>query len=265
MIGIHPNLSNEDYHGHKESYSRSALMEFKKSPYRYWANYLNPDKPTREVTEAMIFGSAFHEFILEHELFYSHYAAIPMDIDRRTKKGKEAYEDFLKEGKQLFTYKQMEQLNSMRNALGKHSKAMQLIEGATYEQSYFWTDPESELIVKARPDILHTNMIVDLKTCADASPRAFQRAMVDGGYHMQGAMIRDAVRTLEGRDISAVINIAIEKIYPFSIGIYIIDEYALDAGEAEYKAILLSLKHAIAYNEFPGYEVQTVSLPAWAL
>ena len=32
-----------------------------------------------------------------------------------------------------------------------------------YEQSFFWQDPATGLLLKARPDILHEDMIVDLK------------------------------------------------------------------------------------------------------
>jgi hypothetical protein len=49
------------------------------------------------------------------------------------------------------------------------------------------------------------------------------------------------------------------------VGIYILDEYALDYGEREYKQILLALKHHIKSNEWPSYEVQTLSLPKWAI
>ena len=59
---------------------------------------------------------------------------------------------------------------------------------------FSWKDEDSGLIVKARPDVLHDNMIVDLKTIRDASVHSYQRDMVDGWYHVQGAMIRDAVR-----------------------------------------------------------------------
>jgi exodeoxyribonuclease VIII len=167
-------------------------------------------------------------------------------------------------GKKVLSPTDSSTIFSMYLALMDNPKTKALINGAVYEQSYFWEDPHSGFLVKARPDILHENMIVDLKTCADASPRGFQNAMVAGGYHIQGAMIRDARRALEGIDCPNVINIAIEKKYPFSIGIYLIDEAALDEGAMQYKQALLDMRECHEKNEYPDYGVHTIGLPAWA-
>jgi len=290
MIGIHPDLSSQDYHAHKESISRSAMMDFKRSPYTYWAMHLNPERPEKLATPSMIFGSAFHTFILEPHLFDKEYIVEPetlklpkvgllRDLGRPEYDKQKSERDYVSlqnkirleefeaqaDGKITLTTDQMLTLLAMRDALQKHPTAMQLVTGATYEQSYFWQDKESGLIVKARPDIIHDNMIVDLKTIADASPSNFQRSMVSGGYHVQGAVIRDGIRALTGQDIPNVINIAVQTSYPYSIGIYIIDEYALEQGREEYKQLLVDIKSAFVNNNFPDYEVQTVSLPTWAI
>lgn len=269
--GVYQNMAIETYHGDTNSISRSGIMTFDESPYRYWAQYLNPDRPKKEPTEAMIFGNAFHTLILEAPEFGKRFAMLP---EKKLLKdvGRDEYERYKAEvaaieasSKPILSPEQFETLLNMQIALYRHPEAKELIEGAIYEQSYFWPDKGSGLMVKARPDILHPQMIVDLKTCADASPRGFQRAMVAGGYHMQGAMIQDAVQALEGRWIPNVINIAVEKTYPYSVGIYIIDEEALDAGRRKYKEILVDIKSHIGHTEpWPDYPIQTISLPSWA-
>jgi len=271
--GVYQNLSNEAYHGDTNSISRSGIMTFLESPYRYWAKYLNPQRPKDEPTPAMVFGSAFHCLMLEPDKYGDLFVTRPEKVLLKNV-GREAYD--LNEArieavnqnlgkKTILTWEQTNLLLQMQATLFINKQAMELIKGAIYEQSYFWEDKSSGLMVKARPDILHANMIVDLKTCADASPRAFQRAMVSGGYHLQGAMIQDAVQKLEGRWIPNVINIAIEKTYPYSIGIYVIDEDALEAGRVKYKSALLDIKSYIGDNEpWPDYEPQTISLPSWA-
>lgn len=267
--GIYPNLSNEEYHADRESYSRSALMAFKRAPYHYWAEYLNPARPAKEATPTMIFGSAFHTYVLEPEIFENEYDIGPPKILLKDV-GREAFdlykvhvERIEKSTKKIIPYNDAVIMKAMMWSLRGNRQAWELIQGAKYEQSYFWEDRESGLIVKARPDILHPNMIVDLKTCADASPRGFQNAMASGGYHIQGSMVREAIRELEGRDIPNVINICIEKTYPYSIGIYLIDEEALEIGRLEFKGLLTKLNHAIMHNDFPGYETQTITLPGW--
>lgn len=271
--GIYSNqvLSSAQYHGDKNSISRSMLMEFDKSPHRFRALFLDENAPIKPRTPAMIFGEAFHTYLLEPELFEKQFAITPKPVLLKDV-GREAYEAYKEElwqlkstDKQLLTLDEIDALNAMREAIDRNPHARDLIQGAVYEQSFFWQHNVSGLMVKSRPDILHHNMYVDIKTIADASPRSFQNSMVSGGYHIQGAMLRDAIRYFEGRDMSNVINICVEKTYPFSIGIYIIDEAALDFGEQKYQQNLLDLKHAIVQNAWNDYEPQTISLPRWAL
>ena len=271
MIGIYPNLSNEQYHAH-DSISRSKLMDFSISPYQYWAMHLNPDRPEKKVTDAMEFGTAFHTWMLEQDNFKKQFYVKPEPVLLKDsgREAYEAYKELLKElssnGRHCLSQDQYDCILDMYKALIDHNQAHELIWGAkAYEQSYFWQDKESGLLVKARPDILHSNMIVDLKTCASASPQAIQRAIVDGGYHTQMAMIRDGIRELEGRDIPNCILVCVEKTYPYAIGIYIIDEQALEIGRLEYKRLLLNLVSCIKSNSWPGHEIQTINLPRWAL
>lgn len=269
--GIYRDLSNEDYHGDKESLSRTSIKDFNKSPYYYYAMHLNPDRPKKNATPDMILGSAFHTLVLEPHLFDKEYAIEPKRVLLKDV-GRDAYEAYkvtcehLEKSKlTILTHEELTTLNAMANALERDVRVQELMNDGEIEKSFFWKDEGSGLMVKARPDILQSNMIIDLKTIADASPDSFQRDMASGWYHVQGAMIRDAVRTLEGRDISTVINICVEKKYPYCVGIYIIEEEALDAGESKYKDLLLRMKSCIVENKFSDYEVRSIGLPRWAL
>jgi len=267
--GIFNDLSNNDYHS-DPAISRSGVMMFADSPYKYWANYLNPNRPIKKSTDAMDLGSAFHTLILEPLLFQQLYFIKPTRVYLKYD-GKDKYESYKRVCEKLensdfmiIENEDYEKLLGMQRALKSHKEAWELIQNAKYEQSYFWEDKESGMLCKARPDILHDNMIIDLKTCASASSRAYQRAMVDGGYHVQGAIIREAVREIEGNDIPNVINICIEKTYPYAIGIKIISESALDAGLMKFRSVLVDLKRCMADNSWNDYQPETVDLPGWA-
>lgn len=269
--GIYDLLPSETYHAHKESYSRSSLMDFDKSPFHYWAKHLNPERPIKESTLQMFLGSAFHALILEPHLFADQYAIQPPKVLLKNV-GREIYDAYKREiellecgEKQILSPDEMQILWGMEKSLYKNNKAIELLNNAEIEKSFFWRDKKSGLMVKSRPDILHKNMYVDLKTCSDASPRAYQREMIDYGYHIQGAMVRDAIRNLENREMNNVINICVETKYPFTTAIYIIDEEALDFAEKKYKAILLDLKQCLETNEWPAYDIQTIGVPAWAM
>lgn len=268
--GIYTDLSSEYYHRDKNSISRTALMDFKKNPRLYWAKHLNPNRPPAESKPSWEFGTAFHTLILEPHLFWEHYQIAPEPVLLKDV-GREVYDRYKhnmsnieRSGKTILSTQIWTTLRHMQDSLNANARTKELIEGAVYESSYFWKDPHSGLMVKSRPDILHPNIYIDLKTIDDASPQNYQREMAKYGYHTQAAIVKDGVRILEGRELSACINICVEKQYPHGIGTYIIDEVAIEAGHCEYKQLLLDMKNCISNNDFSDYEPQTIGLPKWA-
>jgi hypothetical protein len=270
-FGCYKDLTNEAYHADKGYLSRSSLMDYDKNPYNYWAKHLNPNRPKKETTPAMMFGTLFHTYILERKEYLKNYTLRPPKVLLKDV-GRDKYEEYKvicealeREGKIVIEPDHYETLLAMENKIKSSPEAMQLIENARIENSFFWQDEHSGLLLKARPDVLHENMIVDLKTCSDASPRAFQNSMVTGGYHVQGAMCRDAVEAIEGHRIDTVINICIETKYPYNMAIYIIDELAIEEGHMKYKQLLLDMKASIAENKWVDYGIQKIGLPRWAI
>lgn len=269
--GIYTNLSSEDYHADRESISRSALMDFKRSSFYYWSKHLNPDRPAIEQKPSWIFGSAFHTLILEPSKFLRIFSVKP-ESQRLKDVGPDLYysiQSIIKKveesGLIVLTTPDHYKLLEMSESLLSNNHAKDLLENSIIESSYVWKDEASGLIVKSRPDILHPNMYVDLKTIDDASPHSFQKSMAAYGYHIQAAMVCDGVEALTGRKLSACINICVEKTYPYSVGIYIIDEAAIDHGRNEYQSLLLNLKACIMSGEWPDYQPETVGLPRWYL
>jgi hypothetical protein len=283
--GIHPNLSNEEYHA-DPAISRSGILKFMESPYKYWAEYLNPERPPKSQTDEMAFGSAFHKFVLEYLDFFQDYVVEPQTqrlpkIVRLKDVGRPAFDAYKAEkvkieffnqtlmnefdpaGRTVLTQKEMELLGKMHEKINAHSQARDLISNAKIEHSLFWRDKETGLMLKARPDIWHPNMVVDLKTCKSAATRPFLYAMIDGGYHIQAAMIQEGIYELEGKDISNFLNLCQEKTYPYSIGIKIIGESFLQRGREIFRETLKEMKLAIENNFFPDYSPETVELPAW--
>jgi hypothetical protein len=271
LEGVYPNLSSEEYHQDKNSISRSGLIDFQKSPFHYWAKHLNPNRPQQEVTPAMQLGSLVHTLILEPHLFWDEYQVLPIPVLLKDV-GRQAYDAYKatceameQSGKPIIKTSDYLHALDIAQVFNSNPRAKELIEGAEIEKSFFWRDPLSGLMLKAKPDILHKNMIVDLKSCADASPRAFQNAIVQSGYHVQAAMVRAAVDQLEGRRIDNVIFIAIETKYPYAMGIYVLDECALEVGHQKYQELAVSLAQAMIDNRWDDYGTQTLSLPKWAI
>lgn len=266
--GIYQNLRSEEYHSDPHSFSRSSLMDYKRCPYYFYAKHLDPNRPKEQGSVDKDFGNAFHMFLLEPELFSETYAIEPKRVLLKDV-GREAFEAYKSEveklkvnNRKILTAEQFETLSAMRDKFFKNDNAKKLIQDAIFESSFFWDD-DSGLMLKSRPDVLTDNVYVDIKTCKFASSSAFQRSIVDYGYHIQAAMVVDGYKELTGKEIKACINICVEKVYPYAIGIYVIDEAAIDVGREEYKRLCVDLKNALEHNDFPDYSIETVGLPRW--
>jgi exodeoxyribonuclease VIII len=258
------NLSAEDYH-QGPGISRSGLMAFKRSPYHYWYKYLNPDYITEPSTSAQILGSALHSYVLEPEFFSERYFVLPK-FNKRTKSGIERWELMKHEigSRDILSEDQWQILQTMAARIKVHPLVSQLIEKAEIEQSLYWTDPDTGILCKCRPDILRCNLVCDLKTAQDGSLRAFSRTIYDYGYHIQAAMIQEALMQLRQILIKDFLFLVIEKSAPYVISIYQLDQASLEQGRYEFKSLLTRYQQCLEANEWPPYEIQEISLPRYA-
>ncbi|HEY2567613.1 MAG TPA: PD-(D/E)XK nuclease-like domain-containing protein [Candidatus Aquirickettsiella sp.] len=256
-------LSIEDYH-RGPGLSRSGLMEFKRSPYHHWYKYINPDYKSEPATPAQILGNALHTYVLEPDEFEKRYFVIP-EFNKVTKEGKKCWLKIKSElgKKETLTANQYQTLQHMAASLKKNKLASQLIEKAEIEQSLYWTDPDTGILCKCRPDILRCNLVCDLKTAQNGSPRSFQYAAFDYGYYIQAAMVREAIKQLKQKLIKDFLFLVIEKSAPYAISIYQLDEASLDKGYQEFKTLLARYQHCLESNDWPAYTIQEISLPRY--
>lgn len=279
QAGIYKDLDIEKYHS-VEGVSRSGLCELAKTPFHYWNKYLNLDRPPSEPTEAMIFGNAFHTFVLEIDKFADRYVVEPehrllKDLKAEYgdghgkelfEKQKRDYEDFLLKSEHytVLTRKQVETLQLMSQSLRNHPRAMALIEGGRIEHSIFWNEPHTGELCKTRPDVWQDGFTCDLKTIAAADERSFTKAMVNHGYHIQAAMNREGIREQTGKDIKSHTFVCVEKTFPYPVAIYILDITALDFAHVKFKKLITEYAACKENDVWPGYETKTIFLPQWA-
>jgi exodeoxyribonuclease VIII len=262
--GVH-DITNDEYHA-SEGLSRSALMSFRKTPYHYWNEYLNPERPAKkEASPALTFGNLLHTYILEPDKILERYIVVKK-IDRRTKEGKMYWDELelTKGNREIITEEVFAEAEKIAESVTKHDQARELITGAQFEKSIYWNDPHTGLLCKARPDIWHVNMVCDLKSTMNAGAREFQNSLYQYGYYIQAGMICEALRHVLDVDIRNFIFIALEKEFPYAHAIYKLDELALEQGIAVFKNTLLKIKECVDKNEWPSYETQIITLPAYA-
>lgn len=179
------------------------------------------------------------------------------------------------EGRIVLSKSNYDKLIEMRNAVMAHPAARYLLslEGKA-EQSVYWTDPQTGVLCRCRPDFwaMQADIIVDLKTCLDASPEAFAKSISNWRYHVQDSMYREGCETVTGRPQKFVF-LAVEKGacvvngVAKGVGVYVLDEESQAAGFKEYRQALNTYRECITTDTWPGYDtkIQIVSLPTWAI
>ena len=142
-------MTEQEYNAAK-GIRRSDLWKMEDSPEKF--KYFLEHPP--EKTPAMAFGSAAHKFILENGDFSSEYALAP-NVDRRTKAGKDAWEEFLASigDRTPITEDENQAMVEMYEALDQCPLAKKLIHGkGETEQAFFWKDPETGEDCKIKTD-----------------------------------------------------------------------------------------------------------------
>lgn len=257
-------ISNAQYHA-SEGISRSMLMEFKRSPYHYWYKYVSGLAEKEEPTPAMNLGNAVHTLVLEPSKLENEFRIIP-NLDRRTKVGKELYEAFLIEssGKTILTNDQFEQALAMATSVIKNPNSANLFKDCLVEKSIYFTHKPTGLQVKARPDAWSGSIVMDLKTTAEASLRAFQSSSVKYGYFLQAAIVNEALASID-QFMEHFVFVPVEKSAPHCVAVYMVDGESITESVREFDILMAGLATCLETNVWPGYGIKDLTMPKWGV
>lgn len=255
--------TNEQYHA-SEGLSRSSLWTFKQLPYKFWYEKLSGQYEPPADKEAFMLGELVHAMTLEPNEFNDRYMVMP-NIDKRTKSGKELYAQVMIEaaGKTLVKPETMMLAEQMSGALMNNTTICDLLRDAKMEKSIYWKHETTGLICKARPDIWQGRIVSDLKTTLDAGYRGFQLSAYKFGYFLQAAMIYEALKSI-GEPFHNFVFICIEKTAPYSIGLYMLDDDALQFGIDMFHSLMERIAIAYETNVWPDYGIQKLCIPRYA-
>lgn len=250
-----------------DAVSQSMLSELRRSPAHLKAMLAAPD----DDLDNLRIGRAVHCLTLEGIAeFDKRFGIFPNDLTRQSKEGKAAWAAIQAEGKTPLKESEYEATKAMRDALERHTAARTLLasEGPT-ELSIVWVDEATGVTCKARHDkhahSIGGGVILDVKTTTDASPREFERAIFNFGYHRQGAFYIRAAAALN-LPVSHYAILAVEKESPFAVSVYRLNEGALDCGDGEIDVLLRLWAKCQKEDGWPAYPetVQDIALPDWA-
>jgi hypothetical protein len=235
--------------------SSTGLKEILKSPAHYQAS----KDEVRVDSAALRFGRLVHLRLLEPAVFEATTIKKP-EVDGRTKEGRAINAEFaeISAGKEVITEAEAAKLEAMARAAKTNRLASNIFGKGLAEISVYWTDEATGVLCKARADLLHSEVIFDLKTCYSAQPKEFQKAIANYQYHLSASFYFDGFQT-----VTPVKNfswIAVEKDAPYCFGFYAADQELLNLGRAEYQKALAIYAECDKAGQWPGYAQEFVNI-----
>ncbi|HUQ93846.1 MAG TPA: PD-(D/E)XK nuclease-like domain-containing protein [Bryobacteraceae bacterium] len=259
--GIHPNIPIEEYHA-APGISKTGLWTiYTKTPahFRYGI---------RAESNATDLGQATHLAVLEPEKFQSQVIRGP--ADRRGNKWADAQANATNSRRLLLTASDYDKALTIGEAVRANPLLEKILDGtkAKIEHTAVWEDKLTGTLCRCRPDTIREdmNLMLDVKTARDASPRGFQKAIAEYGYHVQEALYTQGWQYAGGKPIDAVIFLVYETEPPFLHALYELPPSAVAEGHAIARHTIDLYAECLKTGTWPGYsqEVTELALPRWA-
>lgn len=277
--GRYSGIPIEAYHGADEicpgpSISSSGLKMLDLCPIKYWLQSpLNPEREPRKTTRALNVGKAAHDLLGLGDAWPDAYWIEPEDYHRgHTNKWADAIAEeqaALESGCTVLSFKDHQTVQAMAARLRKNEMADALFDGGEAEVTIAWQDKETGVWLRVRPDWLpHAGRFIpDYKTCEDASPTAFQRAIDNYGYHCSAALYLEGLEQALDLRPEAFMFVAQEKSAPHIVQVYQLDETARSWGAALNRRAIRKFADCLHHDRWPGYgrDIEMVDLPAYRL
>ncbi|HET7328387.1 MAG TPA: PD-(D/E)XK nuclease-like domain-containing protein [Nocardioidaceae bacterium] len=247
--GIYSGLDDETYHGDpirggslSSSFARLLTLHVPAKARAIRANR----KPTR----SMNLGKAAHLHALG-----AGPEMVVWEYDGRTKAGKseraDRADDIAAERAVAVTAAERDQVLGMAKALRADPEVSAILDSAEPEVSIFWR--EKGTWCRGRFDLLG-DVGDDYKTCDDASPRGFERAMSTYGYHQQADFYLRGLRALgHPAGDQPMRFICQEKEPPYLVQIHTCDDLAMEVAAALNDRAIDIYAYATATGEWDGY------------
>lgn len=234
--------------------------------------YLNPDRAPYVPKKHFHFGKALHHLIAGEAEFKRLFAIRPEEFaDYRTKAAQAWKEDVLAAKMTPLTMDDLRSLQRCADQLLAHPNVKNGILRGLMEHSIFFkvrvplggwpVQPGFEgqfldVWVKVRPDVISLDslMVIDPKSCADASATGARKSITDYGYHVQMAMIDEALRAVTRQQFEDFVLLFIESSRPHCINHKPLGTFDLMAGHMMFRVALMKFAHAFHTGHWATYD-----------
>lgn len=265
-MGVVHGLSFEDYLT-VDAMSQSALKEMAKSPWHY-ANRVEVKQ-----TRPMLNGSLVHCARLEPDALSQRYVIVPEEAPKRpteaqwnAKKPNDSSRAAMEwwtawgeeaAGRTVIEAKDYMVTQLQLDALNANVQIAEDMSDGHSEVSVFWIDTATGVYCKARPDYVRSatngDILTDLKSVMDESPRGFGRAAARLKYHIQRAHYVSGWQIATGRKVVAFSFAAVTNAPPVLAMPYLLPDDWAQQGEEERAQLLALYAECKRTDTWPAY------------
>lgn len=265
-------MDNDEYHS-GPGLSHSGVKRILRTPWHFQALREPHDTHPATPTPQMFAGTLCHCATLEPDEFYERYVVGPEVSTRASREWKEFVA--ANPGRESITVAQRDIAWAQANSLRSHPVVAELLAGmCVAEMAVYWTDADTGVLCKAKPDLTHycgtldrpAVILMDVKTTGDASPEGFAKAVANFGYHTQADWYCWGYEQATGTPCEGMVFAVVENEFPYACAVYMVDDEALSIARERNRKALALYAECERKAIWPGYphDLQVISLPRWA-
>lgn len=261
------NYPEDKYHA-SDGISSTAMKNMLKSPAHYKA-YLD-ERHKFKGSARMDVGSYIHCAVLQPELLTEKFIFEPNGLRSNEGRPTRDHKEWEKSVgnkiilKQINTfrgnYQDWQVANLCAASIMSNKTAMSFINRGNKELSVWWNDPVTDLLCKARGDVVGDRFIADIKLVSQgATEFQFQRIAANMKYYVQ------AGHYLNGFQKEDFYFICVEPFPPWAVKVNMLNDEFKRKGLGDVRYILNTIKQCQENDEWPAYgdEIGVVEKPRW--
>jgi hypothetical protein len=258
LVGAFEDMPNEQYHSGL-GYSASQLKKGLKATSKFFdlqeEQESNSNFEYGNLTELMLLEEErFNQMYLDGKIgVYSEGNRPEQDKTMASKINTQWKVDFFNDHEITVSKKDYEEIKKAVDNARSNKQFRLLSKGMLPQQSYFWIDEESELLLKTRPDIVKKVLkgeyfMTDVKTCRDASPNGFARDCANLNYPLQAVTQIDGFEKATGNKVLLYTYMLIEKESGL-VQFYELTEQDIEFYRSIYKKLLIRIRKTLENPE----------------
>lgn len=232
----HVEISIEAYHRHP-ALGKSMIAAYADHPKLFDCRHVTKDGAPFKPTPSTVFGSMVDAWLLERE----RCVEIPPEVlSKSGSRAGGAWKEFKADhdGDILMKASDVRICERIEANIREHRDAAGLLlTGGKTQYSIFWTDKETGLECKCRPDIIPAVVVADLKTARSTTARDFANQCEALRYHWQDSHYSTGWRELTDEDRPFVF-VVVRNAEPYDVATFTLSNEWVERGDREIRETL---------------------------